>query len=89
MLYRSLPSCEQEQVPAGSPLLGACHSPTPERESLADLGTLWCGVTPLVWCVAHSLFLLGHPVVEVEVESRDVHIKILVSLKVVLDRMVV
>ena len=70
-----LESCEEEQVPAGSPLLGACHSATPERESLVDRG--------------HSLFLLGHPVVEVKVESRDVHVEVLVSLEVVLDGMVV
>ena len=63
--------CEQEQVPAGSPLLQTCDGATPERESLVDRG--------------HSFFLLGDPVVEVDVESRDIHVKVLVSL----DRMVV
>ena len=55
----------------------------------SSFGVVWCDVTPLVWCVGHSLFLIGYPVVEVKVESRDVHVKILVILEVVLDRMVV
>ena len=39
--------------------------------------------------MSYSLFLLGHFVVKMEVKARDVHVKVIIVLEVVLDRMFV
>ena len=59
----------------------------------SSLGTLYPVSLPR-WqrhgtAMSYSLFLLGHFVVKMEVKARDVHVKVIIVLEVVLDRMFV